>query len=119
MEDGSQCSTSERRKQLWTTPASFSAFSLPLAALCSPQETDILICLHGEICPRKKKEKIAIVPLCRNIGEIIALNGIIFLLKGLWAGFSDHWFVGAMVAWMIIAGFDVWYIEKSQRYRKK
>ena len=107
MEDGSQCSTSERRKQLWTTPASFSAFSLPLAALCSPQETDTLICLHGEICPRK------------NIGEIIALNGIIFLLKGLWAGFSDHWFVGAMVAWMIIAGFDVWYIEKSQRYRKK
>lgn len=56
---------------------------------------------------------------CRNIGEIIALNGIIFLLKGLWAGFSDHWFVGAMVAWMIIAGFDVWHIEKSQRYRKK
>lgn len=69
--------------------------------------------------PPEEKEKIAIVPLCRNIGEIIALNGIIFLLKGLWAGFSDHWFVGAMVAWMIIAGFDVWYIEKSQRYRKK
>lgn len=69
--------------------------------------------------PPEEKEKIAIVPLCRNNGEIIALNGIIFLLKGLWAGFSDHWFVGAMVAWMIIAGFDVWYIEKSQRYRKK
>ena len=44
--------------------------------------------------PPEEKEKIAIVPLCRNIGEIIALNGIIFLLKGLWAGFSDHWFVG-------------------------
>lgn len=58
MEDGSQCSTSERRKQLWTTPASFSAFSLPLAALCSPQETDTLICLHGEICPRKKKRRL-------------------------------------------------------------
>ena len=63
--------------------------------------------------PPEEKEKIAIVPLCRNIGEIIALNGIIFLLKGLWAGFSDHWFVGAMVAWMIIAGFDVWHIEKK------
>lgn len=77
----------------------------------------------SSVCMEKyapeEKEKIAIVPLCRNIGEIIALNGIIFLLKGLWAGFSDHWFVGAMVAWMIIAGFDVWYIEKSQRYRKK
>ena len=27
--------------------------------------------------PPEEKEKIAIVPLCRNIGEIIALNGII------------------------------------------
>ena len=94
MEEGSQCSTSERRKRLWITPASFLVSSSPLAVLCSPQEMDTPICLH-------------------------ALNGIIFLLKGLWAGFSDHWFVGAMVAWMIIAGFDVWYIEKSQRYRKK
>lgn len=68
--------------------------------------------------PPEEKEKIAIVPLCRNIGEIIALNGIIFLLKGLWAGFSDHWFVGAMVAWMIIAGFDVWYIEKARGIAK-
>lgn len=119
MEEGSQCSTSERRKRLWITPASFLVSSSPLAVLCSPQEMDTPICLHGKICPPEEKEKIAIVPLCRNIGEIIALNGIIFLLKGLWAGFSDHWFVGAMVAWMIIAGFDVWHIEKSQRYRKK
>ena len=68
--------------------------------------------------PPEEKEKIAIVPLCRNIGEIIALNGIIFLLKvfglvfqttGLWehGGMDDH------------SSFDVWYIEKSQRYRKK
>ena len=53
--------------------------------------------------PQEEKEKIKIVPLCRNIGEVIALNGIIFLMRG----------------WLMIAGFDVWYIGKSNRYRKK
>ena len=42
---------------------------------------------------QEEKEKIKIVPLCRNIGEVIALNGLIFLLKGLWPGFENHWFV--------------------------
>ena len=64
--------------------------------------------------PQEEKEKIKIVPLCRNIGEVIALNGLIFLLKGLWPGF-----VTAMIAWFIVAGFDLWYIEKSDRYYKK
>lgn len=69
--------------------------------------------------PQEEKEKIKIVPLYRNIGEVIALNGIIFLMKGLWSGFADHWFVATMIAWLMIAAFDVWYIEKSNRYRKK
>ena len=68
---------------------------------------------------QEEKEKIKIVPLCRNIGEVIALNGLIFLLKGLWPGFENHWFVTAMIAWFIVAGFDLWYIEKSDRYYKK
>ena len=67
---------------------------------------------------KEEKEKIKIVPLCRNIGEVIALNGLIFLLKGLWPGFENHWFVTAMIAWFIVAGFDLWYIEKSDRYYK-
>lgn len=45
--------------------------------------------------PQSEKDKIKIRLLCRNIGEVIALNGIIFLLKGFWSGFSDHRFVGA------------------------
>ena len=69
--------------------------------------------------PQEEKEKIRIVPLCRNIGEVIVLNGIIFLMKGFWAGFSNHWFVGAMIAWLIVAGLDVWYISKSNRYRNQ
>ena len=68
---------------------------------------------------QEEKEKIRIVPLCRNIGEVIALSGIIFLTKGFWSGFSNHWFVCAMIAWLIIAGLDVWYISKSDRYRNQ
>ena len=67
--------------------------------------------------PQSEKDKIKIRPLCRNIGEVIALNGIIFLLKGFWSAFGDHWFVGAMIAWLVVAGFDVWYIGKSKRYQ--
>lgn len=69
--------------------------------------------------PPEEKDKIKIEPLCRNIGEIIALSGIIFLLKGFWSGFTEHWFVAAMIAWLVIAGFDVWHIGKSDRYRNK
>lgn len=67
----------------------------------------------------EEKRKIRIIPLCRNIGEVIALNGIIFLLKGLWSGFADNWFVYAVIVWLVIAGVDVWYIEKSNRYRNQ
>ena len=67
--------------------------------------------------PQSEKDKIKIRPLCRNIGEVIALNGIIFLLKGFWSAFGDHWYVGAMIAWLVVAGFDVWYIGKSKRYQ--
>lgn len=69
--------------------------------------------------PEEEKEKIKIGPLCRNIGEVIALSGIIFLMKGLWSGFANHWFVVCMIAWLIVAGVDVWYISKSSRYCNK
>ena len=67
----------------------------------------------------QEKNKIRIRPLCRNIGEIIVLNGFLFLLKGVWSGFEDRWFVLSMAAWFVIAGFDVWYITKSSRYYKE
>lgn len=71
-----------------------------------------------ENMPQKEKDKLRIIPLCRNIGGIITLNGVIFLVKGFLPLFSSHWFVYAMIAWMILAGLDVWYIEKSNRYRR-
>lgn len=67
--------------------------------------------------PEEEKRKIKIIPLCRSIGEVIALSGVIFLLKGLWPGLSQHWFIWAVTAWFVIAGFAVCYIGKSKRYR--
>ncbi len=66
----------------------------------------------------KEKEKLDIMPLCRNIGEVIMLNGLIFLMRGLWADFSEHWFTAAIIAWFLVAGVDLLYIEKSRRYQK-
>ena len=68
--------------------------------------------------PQEEKEKIDIVPLCRNIGEVILLSGIIFLLKGLCPSFTNHWFRGVMLAWLIVAILDILYISKSKRYKK-
>ncbi|VIF70320.1 conjugative transposon protein [Clostridioides difficile] len=69
--------------------------------------------------PKEEKDKINIVPLSRNVGGIIALNGIIFLMKGVLPGFSNHWFIFSIIVWLIVASFDVWYIEKSVRYRNQ
>lgn len=63
-----------------------------------------------------EKDKIKIKPLCRNIGQIIALNGFIFLSKGFLPMFNQSLFVVTMIVWSFIALFDVWYINKSKRY---
>ena len=44
------------------------------------------------------------MPLCRCMGEVIVLSGLIFLMKGLWAGFSEHWLAGSIAAWLAAAG---------------
>ncbi len=65
----------------------------------------------------EEKAQVKIGPLCHNIGNIIALSGIIFLLKGLWPAIFNQWFMYAIIIWLILAGFDVWYIGWSKRYR--
>ena len=67
--------------------------------------------------PEEEKKKINIVPLCRNVGEVILLSGILFLIDGVWPDFQEHWFSGAMIAWLVVAGLDVWFISKSNRYK--
>ena len=79
--------------------------------------------LHEIITPWKslseqEKNEIAIQPLCMNIGEVIALSGIVLLINGIIPEFKSHWLVISMVAWFFIAGFDLWYIEKSKKFKR-
>lgn len=67
----------------------------------------------------EEKHKVKIKPLVRNIGTVIIISGIIFLMKGLWAEFSKSWFVYSIITWLILAGLDVCYISKSNRYRNQ
>lgn len=66
-----------------------------------------------------EKKKIKIKALCHNIGKIIILASFIFLINGIFLKAGNNWFVIFMIGWMIIAGGDVWYIEKSGRYYQK
>ena len=80
--------------------------------------------LHNHIdswnkLPDDEKEKIRIEPLCRNIGEVFGLSGLIFLLNGFNAQFKEHWFVISMIAWFIITILDLCFIEKSGYYERK
>ena len=68
--------------------------------------------------PQAEKDTVNIIPLCRNIGEIILLSGIIFLLNGFFPAMQEHWFAGAMIAWLVAAGLDLWFISKSRRFRR-
>jgi len=45
----------------------------------------------------EEKSKIKIKPLCQNIGGMIVLNGITFVLKGCCTGFSDQIFSVAII----------------------
>ena len=51
-------------------------------------------------------------------GRIMPLCRLIFLMKGLWAGFSEHWLAGSIAAWLTAAGLDVWYTAGSRRCRQ-
>ncbi len=66
-----------------------------------------------------EKNEIKPKPLCRNVGAMITLNGIVFILKGVCTGFSDSMFMCAAVIWIVIAGADVYYISKSSRYKEQ
>lgn len=67
---------------------------------------------------REEKEKINIVPLCRNIGGVIALCGAIFIIKGVFNGFGGRPFTAVMILWLAAAGIDLWHISKSPIYRR-
>lgn len=65
------------------------------------------------------KSQINIKPLCQNIGGMIMLCGVIFLVSGLWGRFQEKFFIWSMILWLIAAGTDVYFIGKSERYINK
>ena len=69
-----------------------------------------------KMMPKEERDNIKIEELCCNVGGMIALCGIIFLLAGINAFFKEKCFVWAMVGWIILSGVDVYYIEKKGKY---
>lgn len=68
---------------------------------------------------QEEKNRVNIDSLCKNVGAMISLSGVIFLLKGIVERFSNSIFIWVMIAWFVIAGLDVWYISKSEHYIQK
>ena len=65
---------------------------------------------------RAERARIRVEALRCNIGCMIALCGIVFLLAGLSPVFKERFFTWAMIAWLIGSGADIWYIEKKGKY---
>ena len=64
-----------------------------------------------------ERASVKIGPLCRNIGSMIILCGAIFMVSGLSPAFKESGFVWAMIAWMILSCLDIYFINKSARYK--
>ncbi len=67
--------------------------------------------------PEEEKAKIRIGPLCRNIGLMIGLAGVIIFVSGLDESFREHYFVWLMIVWLIIGFVDVWRIDRKDLYK--
>lgn len=63
-----------------------------------------------------EKEKINASSLGKNIGIILLLAAICFLLSGISIIFRQSAFTWCMIFWMVITGADVYFIGKSDRY---
>lgn len=62
----------------------------------------------------EEKKAIAIGPLCRNVGSMIALCGLIFLAAGLWEPFKERAFTWCIIGWLVLSGADVYLIGKGR-----
>ena len=60
------------------------------------------------------KNKGSLQPFCTNIGMMIQLCGMIFLLAGLSERFQDTYFTWDLTAWALAAVLDaVWILHKA------
>lgn len=65
---------------------------------------------------QEEKDAIPMHVLGHNIGTIISLCGLIFIINGIFEKYNRHFFIPSMVIWLVIAGVDVFYIGKSKKY---
>ena len=72
-----------------------------------------------ETMTKEEKEAIQIEKLYRNIGLMITSSGVIFVFNGISSMFSKQGFMIAIMVWLLVATFDLMYIEKSKRYQGK
>ena len=68
--------------------------------------------------PQAEKDKIRIEALCANIGTMILICGMIFLLAGVSERFRQEFFVWDMILWLVAGGIDVFYIERTGKYSR-
>lgn len=95
------------------TCAVFGALFIIIGILFSLGKLHIYLNAWKKMLP-EEKEKIRIKALCHNIGGMIVLCGLLFLLGCV---FTTA-FTWSMIVWLVLAGLDVLYIGKSNRYSR-
>lgn len=64
-----------------------------------------------------ERSKVNIKPLCRNVGGVISLAGIILIVAGLWEFFLSEVFLWAMIAWIVVVIFDFAFLMKNKSFQ--
>lgn len=65
---------------------------------------------------KQEKVEIRIVPLCKNVGSLIALSGIILLCGAAFPGFMETGLRWAMIGWLVLCVLNLLFISRSGRY---
>lgn len=68
---------------------------------------------------QEKQQKSKTREICLRAGELVMLDGLIFLMKGLFEGTENHMLLFAIIAWAIVACFDVLYVTVTTMKKKK
>ncbi len=63
--------------------------------------------------PEEEKANIRIGALCRNVGFMIALAGIVIFVAGVNQFFRENLFVWLMIAWIILCIIDIWLMGRK------
>lgn len=63
----------------------------------------------------KQKENIKVNLLYKNIGFMIIVNSLIFLLSGFSSRFKKNIFTWSIILWFILTVFDIYWIEKLKK----